>query len=92
MEGNDQKQKKRIFSNVKDAKKKNTKRTAAGIPTWSPTVVLICRSHCYMHGRADGMPSFQLTVAVRTCLPSDSIYEKQKTSRPLTAQILKEAM
>ncbi|KAH0261071.1 hypothetical protein KCU91_g14242, partial [Aureobasidium melanogenum] len=28
--------------------KKNTKRTAAGIPTWSPTVVLICRSTAYV--------------------------------------------
>jgi hypothetical protein len=36
---------------------KDVKHTAAGIPTWSPTVVL-------MYGRADGMPSFQLTVAV----------------------------
>ncbi|KAH0364771.1 hypothetical protein KCU89_g18914, partial [Aureobasidium melanogenum] len=26
----------------------NTKRTAAGIPTWSPTVVLICRSTAYV--------------------------------------------
>jgi hypothetical protein len=25
-----------------------TKRTAAGIPTWSPTVVLICRSTAYV--------------------------------------------
>ncbi|KAG9549677.1 hypothetical protein KCU71_g15379, partial [Aureobasidium melanogenum] len=28
--------------------KGNTKRTAAGIPTWSPTVVLICRSTAYV--------------------------------------------
>jgi hypothetical protein len=28
--------------------KKNTKHTAAGIPTWSPTVVLICRSTAYV--------------------------------------------
>ncbi|KAG9687824.1 hypothetical protein KCU95_g10798, partial [Aureobasidium melanogenum] len=27
---------------------KNPKRTAAGIPTWSPTVVLICRSTAYV--------------------------------------------
>ncbi|KAG9554514.1 hypothetical protein KCU71_g11232, partial [Aureobasidium melanogenum] len=27
---------------------KKTKRTAAGIPTWSPTVVLICRSTAYV--------------------------------------------
>ncbi|KEQ60657.1 uncharacterized protein M437DRAFT_53579 [Aureobasidium melanogenum CBS 110374] len=27
---------------------KRTKRTAAGIPTWSPTVVLICRSTAYV--------------------------------------------
>ena len=27
---------------------KGTKRTAAGIPTWSPTVVLICRSTAYV--------------------------------------------
>ncbi|KAH0000939.1 hypothetical protein KCU78_g15116, partial [Aureobasidium melanogenum] len=26
----------------------NTKHTAAGIPTWSPTVVLICRSTAYV--------------------------------------------
>ncbi|KAG9598199.1 hypothetical protein KCU77_g8455, partial [Aureobasidium melanogenum] len=25
-----------------------TKRTAAGIPTWSPTVVLVCRSTAYV--------------------------------------------
>ncbi|KAH0255782.1 hypothetical protein KCU91_g17307, partial [Aureobasidium melanogenum] len=25
-----------------------SKRTAAGIPTWSPTVVLICRSTAYV--------------------------------------------
>ena len=30
------------------ATKENTKRTAAGIPTWSPTVVLICRSTAYV--------------------------------------------
>ncbi|KAH0288702.1 hypothetical protein KCU62_g5005, partial [Aureobasidium sp. EXF-3399] len=28
--------------------KKDAKRTAAGIPTWSPTVVLICRSTAYV--------------------------------------------
>jgi hypothetical protein len=28
--------------------KKNAKHTAAGIPTWSPTVVLICRSTAYV--------------------------------------------
>ncbi|KAG9866679.1 hypothetical protein KCV02_g23969, partial [Aureobasidium melanogenum] len=28
--------------------KKKAKRTAAGIPTWSPTVVLICRSTAYV--------------------------------------------
>jgi hypothetical protein len=27
---------------------KNTKHTAAGIPTWSPTVVLICRLTAYV--------------------------------------------
>ncbi|KAH0379740.1 hypothetical protein KCU92_g7958, partial [Aureobasidium melanogenum] len=27
---------------------RETKRTAAGIPTWSPTVVLICRSTAYV--------------------------------------------
>ncbi|KAG9843309.1 hypothetical protein KCU98_g7861, partial [Aureobasidium melanogenum] len=27
---------------------KRTKHTAAGIPTWSPTVVLICRSTAYV--------------------------------------------
>ncbi|KAH0334481.1 hypothetical protein KCU81_g9453, partial [Aureobasidium melanogenum] len=27
---------------------KDAKRTAAGIPTWSPTVVLICRSTAYV--------------------------------------------
>jgi hypothetical protein len=29
-------------------KKTNAKHTAAGIPTWSPTVVLICRSTAYV--------------------------------------------
>jgi hypothetical protein len=35
---------------VKGNKKKSerTKHTAAGIPTWSPTVVLICRSTAYV--------------------------------------------
>ena len=34
---------------VEDREKKvKTKRTAAGIPTWSPTVVLICRSTAYV--------------------------------------------
>ena len=28
--------------------KNKTKHTAAGIPTWSPTVVLICRSTAYV--------------------------------------------
>jgi hypothetical protein len=28
--------------------KSNAKHTAAGIPTWSPTVVLICRSTAYV--------------------------------------------
>jgi hypothetical protein len=31
-----------------DKQKKDAKRTAAGIPTWSPTVVLICRSTAYV--------------------------------------------
>jgi hypothetical protein len=30
------------------AKREDAKRTAAGIPTWSPTVVLICRSTAYV--------------------------------------------
>ncbi|KAH0141090.1 hypothetical protein KCU67_g14637, partial [Aureobasidium melanogenum] len=30
------------------ASKRITKHTAAGIPTWSPTVVLICRSTAYV--------------------------------------------
>jgi hypothetical protein len=42
-----------------------TKHTAAGIPTWSPTVVQSA-VQLLMYGRADGMPSFQLTVAVCT--------------------------
>jgi hypothetical protein len=29
-------------------KEAKAKRTAAGIPTWSPTVVLICRSTAYV--------------------------------------------
>ncbi|KEQ84270.1 hypothetical protein M438DRAFT_209967 [Aureobasidium pullulans EXF-150] len=29
-------------------KRMRAKRTAAGIPTWSPTVVLICRSTAYV--------------------------------------------
>ncbi|KAI4760031.1 hypothetical protein E4T52_01544 [Aureobasidium sp. EXF-3400] len=41
----------------------DAKRTAAGIPTWSPTVQSTIQ--LLMYGRADGMPSFQLTVAVR---------------------------
>jgi hypothetical protein len=28
--------------------REGAKRTAAGIPTWSPTVVLICRSTAYV--------------------------------------------
>ncbi|KAH0160501.1 hypothetical protein KCU67_g6698, partial [Aureobasidium melanogenum] len=32
----------------KNESSKRTKRTAAGIPTWSPTVVLICRSTAYV--------------------------------------------
>ena len=28
--------------------KQNAKHTTAGIPTWSPTVVLICRSTAYV--------------------------------------------
>ncbi|KAG9604973.1 hypothetical protein KCV04_g908, partial [Aureobasidium melanogenum] len=28
--------------------RKDTKHTTAGIPTWSPTVVLICRSTAYV--------------------------------------------
>jgi hypothetical protein len=31
-----------------DEQKQNAKHTAAGIPTWSPTVVLICRSTAYV--------------------------------------------
>ncbi|KAG9777282.1 hypothetical protein KCU95_g12982, partial [Aureobasidium melanogenum] len=31
-----------------EIQKDETKRTAAGIPTWSPTVVLICRSTAYV--------------------------------------------
>jgi hypothetical protein len=31
-----------------DEQKEDSKRTAAGIPTWSPTVVLICRSTAYV--------------------------------------------
>jgi hypothetical protein len=33
---------------VLEQKKSKTKHTAAGIPTWSPTVVLICRSTAYV--------------------------------------------
>ncbi|KAG9740014.1 hypothetical protein KCU73_g9327, partial [Aureobasidium melanogenum] len=33
---------------AKPKAKEQTKRTAAGIPTWSPTVVLICRSTAYV--------------------------------------------
>ncbi|KAG9681075.1 hypothetical protein KCU95_g15133, partial [Aureobasidium melanogenum] len=33
---------------VQDKTKEKAKRTAAGIPTWSPTVVLICRSTAYV--------------------------------------------
>jgi hypothetical protein len=33
---------------VDNTQKHKTKRTAAGIPTWSPTVVLICRSTAYV--------------------------------------------
>ncbi|KAG9761562.1 alpha-1,2-mannosidase, partial [Aureobasidium melanogenum] len=33
---------------LRNSKTKSTKRTAAGIPTWSPTVVLICRSTAYV--------------------------------------------
>ncbi|KAG9812405.1 hypothetical protein KCU98_g12635, partial [Aureobasidium melanogenum] len=29
-------------------KREDAKHTAAGIPTWSPTVVLICRSTAYV--------------------------------------------
>ncbi|KAH0375032.1 hypothetical protein KCU92_g10262, partial [Aureobasidium melanogenum] len=32
----------------RDQKQNKRKRTAAGIPTWSPTVVLICRSTAYV--------------------------------------------
>jgi hypothetical protein len=35
------------FREAKDGEQK-TKHTAAGIPTWSPTVVLICRSTAYV--------------------------------------------
>jgi hypothetical protein len=31
-----------------DQTKQDAKHTAAGIPTWSPTVVLICRSTAYV--------------------------------------------
>jgi hypothetical protein len=33
---------------IDDKTTKNAKHTAAGIPTWSPTVVLICRSTAYV--------------------------------------------
>ena len=36
------------MTRVVDSKRKKAKRTAAGIPTWSPTVVLICRSTAYV--------------------------------------------
>ncbi|KAH0256844.1 hypothetical protein KCU91_g16720, partial [Aureobasidium melanogenum] len=52
---------------MRNDEQKKAKHTAAGIPTWSPTVVLIWRSTVLMYGRADGMPSFQLTVAVCAC-------------------------
>jgi hypothetical protein len=32
----------------RDDQRQRTKHTAAGIPTWSPTVVLICRSTAYV--------------------------------------------
>ncbi|KAH0345778.1 hypothetical protein KCU83_g7632, partial [Aureobasidium melanogenum] len=38
----------RYKNNTIQGAKRNTKRTAAGIPTWSPTVVLICRSTAYV--------------------------------------------
>jgi hypothetical protein len=37
-----------LMTGYPKGKKKGTKRTAAGIPTWSPTVVLICRSTAYV--------------------------------------------
>ncbi|KAG9944762.1 hypothetical protein KCU85_g7639, partial [Aureobasidium melanogenum] len=33
---------------VRSKRRCETKHTAAGIPTWSPTVVLICRSTAYV--------------------------------------------
>jgi hypothetical protein len=37
-----------IKANHIPGSKRNMKHTAAGIPTWSPTVVLICRSTAYV--------------------------------------------
>jgi hypothetical protein len=37
-----------LGSSLQQRVKQNAKHTAAGIPTWSPTVVLICRSTAYV--------------------------------------------
>jgi hypothetical protein len=38
----------RLRREEEEEEEAKTKRTAAGIPTWSPTVVLICRSTAYV--------------------------------------------
>jgi hypothetical protein len=37
-----------VMEQKDDQLKNDAKHTAAGIPTWSPTVVLICRSTAYV--------------------------------------------
>ncbi|KAG9688543.1 hypothetical protein KCU95_g12575, partial [Aureobasidium melanogenum] len=50
---------------------KITKRTAAGITTWSPTVVLICRSTAYVW--QSGRDAQFSADCGRTCLDSESM-------------------
>jgi hypothetical protein len=65
--------------------KRNTKRTAAGIPTWSPTVVLICRSTAYVwqsgrdaqfsadYGRTYPIIELMSIQSVRICVSRGSV-------------------
>jgi hypothetical protein len=56
----------------KDGGDAETKRTAAGIPTWSPTVVLICRSTAYVW--QSGRDAQFSADYGRTCLISKILY------------------
>jgi hypothetical protein len=71
-----------------DFEDKDAKRTTAGIPTWSPTVVLICRSTAYVW--QSGRDAQFSADCGRTCLISNTlgIFLYAITRKPSSQRLL----